>query len=238
MTKAQDQLPLDEILQRIEIARQGLLPQHLAAMPKEQTWDFLTALLLNDDKIFERVEAIVADKKRGCPKMTAEEAQRSSENLISLADAFDEFEKQLKHSRERQRLPKQPMRKAAAEFAKTAPRKFELFDKEETTIVRLIQTGRRMSKWPRRFINGRSRILHPAQVDAYNALMRAPLDTESATAEAADAILSLLHESKDGLNEIKNLRMHYLLRGHAIRSMFGGPPLPLLDRLAKEIRDE
>lgn len=237
MTKKQDLLPLVEILRRLAVAR-TLLPESIAYQPEDQTWDMLAALLVNDDKIFERVEAMVADKKRGRPKTTAEEAKHPPELLVQLADAFDKFSLRQLQDAARIGNPKPSQYKLVAPFRTKAGKGFAWLPESDQTVLKLVQKGRSLRKWPRRRINGKNRILHPMQASALAALIAAPLDTDGATAKAANAILSLRHDRKDDIAEIENLQMLYTLRGHAIRTMFGGPPLPLLHRSAKEIRDE
>jgi hypothetical protein len=257
MTKKQEHLPPDEILRRLDVARE-LLPEYfrkflsLEAMkegpgePQEQAWQWLAALLVNDDKIFERVEGMVADKKRGRPKSDAEAVKHPPEKLVELADAFDRYEAQLSQDAELRGVSPPNQQKLVASFlgkhACGASRFSWLCTSKGAlsyaTVIKLIQYGRKMRRWPRREINGRTHILHPAQAAAYKALQSAPLDTDGATAKAANAILSLRHDRKGGIAEIENLQMLYTLRGHAIRTMFGGPPLPLLHRSTKEIRDE
>jgi hypothetical protein len=249
MTKKQEHLPPDEILRRLDVARE-LLPEYfrkflsLEAMkegpgePQEQAWQWLAALLVNDDKIFERVEAKVADKKRGRPKSDAEAVKHPPEKLVELADAFEKFALRQRQDAARIGNPKPTQNKLVALFQTKAGERFTWLPTSDQTVLRLIRQGKGMRKWPRLFINGRWRILHPTQAAAYRALLKAPLDNEIENARAAEAILSLRYDRDGDLDEMSASRSLYDLRSHGFQSVHGGPPLPLLKRVTEEIRDE
>jgi hypothetical protein len=241
--------PPEEIERRLAIAR-ALLPESFRKFltasaieqgprePEGEAWQWLTAILVADDTIFQRVEYLNARKQRGRPKVSAEDATHPPEMLVALAEAFNKFAARSRDDANRSGVPKPNESRLVASFRLKEGKNFNWLPKSDGTLLKLVQEGRRMRKWPRLLIKGRWRIVHPTQAAAYSALTKFPLQSDGDTTMAADAILSLRYDREGDLNEMATQQMIYVLRAHAIERLYGIPPVPGLKLQIEENHDD
>lgn len=89
MIKEDERLPAEEIERRLEVARAHFLPERIARLPNDQTWQLLAAFLVNDADIWSIIEARLTSvskrQKAGRPRL------RTPFRLKGLARAFRRY---------------------------------------------------------------------------------------------------------------------------------------------------
>lgn len=222
-----DRVSFEEIERRLDVAS-SIYPSWMRNDPDEVRWRLMLAFLLEDQKIFERVEEMAKPRKRGAPYKSDEEWRSDLEQLVNLSKKYETFAKMAHADNIGKGLPKQSQGAIIKSFLKSYKQEFNWLPKSEKTVQRLIRDGNRIRKFPRVRVGECWRILDPDQAGVFQHLKAFPLNSQSENDRAIQEVLGLRFNRPKDLEIIRRLKMQYVLRARAIRTLYDLPhALPL-----------
>lgn len=208
--KNNPKIAFDEIARRLKLAEEWLPP--IYAEPAEEKWKYVTAFLLQDDKIFKRFMTISSLRMLGREKATEINKKYNPYKLIKLADDFDSYHLDLKRQANQKNISIPTQKSAIKSFKQKYSTSLKWLPRGEGTIERLIILGRSMKNWPELMVDGTPRLVHPLQSSAIVAINRQSFFLEDQKIYAINQILSLQFDRPGDIEQMQQYLTLFKMR--------------------------